>query len=64
MDVSAVWVGDLLVFLAVVGHDEILELVLDLHPLLVRQTGPDVVGLGDGRLVRLQNHLGSVVVHV
>ncbi len=55
---------NVLVLLAVVGEDEVLELHLDLHPLLVRQRRPDVVHLGDRRLVRLQDDLRAVVVHV
>lgn len=55
---------NLLVLFAVVGQDEILELHLHLDPLLVGERGPDVVGLGDGRLVGLQDHFGAVVVDV
>ena len=53
-----------LVFLAVVCEDEILELDFDLHPVLVGQRGPDVVDLGHRRLVRLQDDLRLVVVHM
>ena len=52
------------VLFAVVGQDEILQGHLDLDPLVVREAGPDVVRLGDGRLVRLQDDLGPVVVDV
>ena len=53
-----------LVLLAVVGEDEVFELHLHLHPLLVGQRGPDVVRLGDRCLVGFQDDLGAVVVHV
>ena len=52
------------VLLAVVGQDEVLELHFHLDPLLVRQRRPDVMRLGDGGLVRLQHHLGPVIVDV
>ena len=52
------------VLLAVVGQDEVLELDFDFDPLLVGQRGPNVVSLGDCRLVRFQYHLGSIVVDV
>ena len=35
-----------------------------LDPLVVGECGPDVMGLRDSGLVRLQNDLGPVVVHV
>ena len=53
-----------LVLLAVVGEDEVLQLHLDLDPLLVGERRPDVVRLRHGRLVRLQHHLRPVVVDV
>lgn len=52
----------LLVLLAVVRQNEIFELHFHLDPLLISQRGPDVMGLGDGRFVRLQDDLGPVVV--
>jgi hypothetical protein len=36
----------------------------DLDPFVIRESGPDVVWLGDGGLVRLQDDLCPVVVHV
>lgn len=53
-----------LVFLAVVSQDKVLELHLHLDPLLVSQSGPDVVRFCDRSLVWLQDHLCAVVVHV
>lgn len=53
-----------LVLLAIVGKDEVFQLHLNLNPFLVGQRGPDVMGLCDGSLVRLQNHLGTVIVHM
>lgn len=53
-----------LVFLAVVSQDKVLELHLHLDPLLVGQSGPDVVRLCDRGLVWLQDHLRAVVVHM
>lgn len=53
-----------LVFLAIVSQDKVLELHLHLDPLLVRQSGPDVVWLCDRGLVWLQDHLRAVVVHM
>ncbi len=38
--------------------------MFDFHPLLVDESGPDVVRLCDGRLVWTQNALRAVVVHV
>ena len=55
---------DSLVLLAVVSQNEILELHLYLHPLLVAERRPDVMRFGDGRLVRLQDQLRPVVVHM
>jgi hypothetical protein len=52
------------VSLAEVGENEILERNLDLHPVLVAKRRPNVVGLGDGRLVRSENDLGLLVVDV
>ena len=53
-----------LVLLAVVSQDEVLQLDLNLDPLLVCEGRPDVVGLCHGRLVGLQDDLGAVVVDV
>ena len=53
-----------LVLLSVVGEDEVLELNLDLDPLLVSERRPDVVLLSDRRLVWLEHHLGAVIVDV
>lgn len=53
-----------LVFLAVVCEDQVLEPHFHLHPLLVRQRRPDVMSLCYRRLVRLQDHLRPVVVHM
>ena len=46
-----------LVLLAIVGKDEVLQRHLYSDPLLVSECGPDVVGLSDRGLVWLQNHL-------
>ena len=51
-----------LVLLAVVSQDEVLQLYLNLDPLLVGEGGPDVVRLCHCRLVGLQDDLGAVVV--
>ena len=57
--------GDVdVVLLAVVGKDEVLERHLGVDPLGGRERGPDVMRLGDGGLVGLEEHLGAVVVHV
>ena len=57
--------GDIdVVLLAVVCQDEILECDLNLDPLVICQSWPDVVRLRDRGLVRLQDDLGSVVVHM
>ena len=53
-----------LVFLAVVGQDQIFELHFHLDPLLISQSGPDMVWLCNSRLVWLQDHLCPVIVHV
>ena len=50
--------------LAVVGQDDVLQLDLDHDPLLVFEAGPEVVRLGDGVLVGLEDDLGPVGVHV
>ena len=55
---------DSLVLLAVVSQDEIFELHLNLHPLLIGEGGPDVVSLCHCCLVWLQQDLRLVVVHV
>lgn len=54
----------ILVLLPVVSKDQILQLDLDLDPLLVGQCRPDMMRFGDGRLVGLEHHLGAVVVDV
>lgn len=51
-----------LVLLAIVSQDEIFELHLHFDPLLIGQSGPDVVGLGDCGLVRLQDNFGTVII--
>lgn len=53
-----------LVFFSVVSQDQILELDFHLDPLLVCERGPDVMGLRDGGLVRLQQDLSSLRVDV
>ena len=53
-----------LVLLAVVSEDQVLELDLNLDPLLVRERRPDVMRLRHCRLVRLQDDLRPVVVDV
>lgn len=57
-------VCNLLVFLAIVSQDQVLKLHFNLHPLLIRQGRPDMMGFGNRRLVRLQDDLGSVVVNM
>mmetsp|Transcript_100977 Transcript_100977/g.289830 ORF Transcript_100977/g.289830 Transcript_100977/m.289830 type:complete len:466 (-) Transcript_100977:385-1782(-) len=52
------------VFLAVVRQDQVLELHLDVDPLVVGQARPHVVRLGDGGLVRLEDDLGAVRIHM
>lgn len=37
---------------------------LDSNPLLISKRGPDMMGLGDGRLVWFQDHFGAVSVDV
>lgn len=53
-----------LVLFAVICQNEIFELHLHLDPFFVGERGPDVMRLGDGGLVRLQDHLGAVIVDV
>lgn len=53
-----------LVLFAIICQDEILELNLHFDPLLVGERRPDVMRLGDGCLVRFQDHLGTVIVDV
>ena len=48
--------------LAVVCQDDVLQLHLDHVPLLVLEGGPEVVWLGDGVLVGLEDDLGPVGV--
>mmetsp|Transcript_39065 Transcript_39065/g.93686 ORF Transcript_39065/g.93686 Transcript_39065/m.93686 type:complete len:373 (-) Transcript_39065:1226-2344(-) len=52
------------VLLAVVLQDEVLQAHLHLDPLLVRERRPDVVRLRDRRLVRAQDDLAALRVHV
>ena len=52
------------VLLSVISEDQILEGHLNLDPLLVIEGRPDVMGLCDCSLVRLEQDLCSVVVHV
>mmetsp|Transcript_63136 Transcript_63136/g.136700 ORF Transcript_63136/g.136700 Transcript_63136/m.136700 type:complete len:725 (-) Transcript_63136:4486-6660(-) len=52
------------VLLAVVRQDEVLELHLDVDPLVVGQAGPHVVRLRHRGLVGLQDDLGAVGVDV
>lgn len=54
----------LLVFFTIVSQNEIFELHLHLYPLLVSQSGPDVMRLSDGGFVGLQDHLCTIVVHM
>lgn len=54
----------LLVFLAIVGQDQILELHLHFDPFLVSQGGPDMVWFCNSCLVWLQDHLCPVIVHM
>lgn len=56
--------SDLLVLLAIVSKDEILQLHLHLDPLLICQGWPDVVRLCYGCLVWFQNNFGSIVIHM
>mmetsp|Transcript_98960 Transcript_98960/g.262867 ORF Transcript_98960/g.262867 Transcript_98960/m.262867 type:complete len:658 (-) Transcript_98960:4864-6837(-) len=52
------------VLLAVVRQDQVLQLHLHVDPLVVCEAWPDVVRLRHGRLVRLQDHLGAVRIHM
>lgn len=52
----------LLVLLAVVSKDEILQLHLHLDPLLICQGWPDVVRLCYGCLIWFQNNFGSIII--
>mmetsp|Transcript_71215 Transcript_71215/g.190132 ORF Transcript_71215/g.190132 Transcript_71215/m.190132 type:complete len:287 (+) Transcript_71215:956-1816(+) len=52
------------VLFAIVGKDQILEGDLNTAPLVVGQCWPHMMRLCDGRLIGLQDHLGTVVVHV
>ena len=53
-----------LVLLAVVSKDQILQLDLNLDPLLICQCRPDMMRLRNGRLVWLEYHLRPIVVDV
>lgn len=55
---------NLLVLLAIISQDEIFELHFNFDPFFICQSGPDVMGLSDGGLIRLQDNFGTVVVHV
>ena len=52
----------ILVFLAIVSKNEIFQLNFNLDPFFICQCWPDVMGLSDGRLIRLQYHLGTLCV--
>ena len=53
-----------LVLFAVVSQDEIFQLNLRFDPFLVRQRRPDMVGLGNSRLIRLEDDFGPVIIHM
>lgn len=55
---------NLLVLFTIVGQNKIFELHLHLDPLLISQSGPDVVRLSDGGFVRFQDHLCTVIVYM
>ena len=52
----------ILVLLAIVSKNEIFELNFNLDPFFICQCWPDVMGLSDGCLIRLQYHLGTLCV--
>lgn len=54
----------LLVLFAIICQDKIFKLHFHFDPFLIRERGPDVMWLCDGRLVRFQDHLGTVIVHM
>lgn len=54
----------LLVLFAIISQNEILELNLHLDPLLVSESGPNVMGLSDCCLVGFQDHFGAVIIYV
>lgn len=62
--VFSTWGTYLLVLFTIVSQDEIFELHLHLDPLLIGQSGPDMMRLSDGGFVRLQDHLCTVIVHM
>lgn len=45
--------------ITLVGQDKVLQLLFYLDPWLVRQRCPDVVSLGDDRLVWLEHDFGQ-----
>mmetsp|Transcript_8139 Transcript_8139/g.19407 ORF Transcript_8139/g.19407 Transcript_8139/m.19407 type:complete len:378 (-) Transcript_8139:6017-7150(-) len=53
-----------IVLLSVVCQDQVLELHLNVDPLVVGETRPHVVWLGDCRLVGLQDDLCAIRIHV
>ena len=52
------------VFLAIIGQNKVFQRDLDLDPFIIRQAGPNMMRFRNGRLVRFQNDLGTIVVHV
>mmetsp|Transcript_97181 Transcript_97181/g.274889 ORF Transcript_97181/g.274889 Transcript_97181/m.274889 type:complete len:239 (-) Transcript_97181:6012-6728(-) len=52
------------VLLAIVGQNKVLQLHLHVDPLVVGQARPHVVRLCHSRLVRLQDDLGALRIHV
>lgn len=52
----------LLVLFSIISQDEVFERHFHLDPLLIRECGPNVMGLGDSGFIRFQDHLSSVVV--
>lgn len=52
----------ILVLLAIVSKNEIFELNFNFDPFFIRQCWPDVMGLSDGCLIRLQYHLSTLCV--
>lgn len=53
-----------LVLLAIVSQDEIFEGHFHSNPLLISEGRPDVMRLSNGGLIRFQDDLGPVSVHV
>ena len=52
----------ILVLLAIISKNEIFQLNFNFDPFFISQCWPDVMGLGDGRLIRLQYHFGTLCV--